>query len=104
MERIEKTEELNELFSAYRTLFTEKQIEYFILYYELDYSYQEIADQFGVSRNAIFDMLKKVEENLYLYEEKLNVIKSRRKRVKLLNDYIKTKDISYLEALKRMDE
>jgi|SRR5690554_46225 len=104
MERIEKTQELNELFSAYQSLFTEKQIEYFNLYYELDYSYQEIADQYGVSRNAIFDMLKKVEENLYLYEEKLKMVEMRKKRIELLNNYMETKDISYLEALKRMDE
>ena len=104
MERIEKTQELNELFSADQGLFTEKQIEYFKLYYELDYSYQESADQYGVSRNAIFDMLKKVEENLYLYEEKLKMVEMRKKRIELLNNYMETKDISYLEALKRMDE
>ena len=61
MERIVKYQELNELFLTYKSLFTEKQTAYFNYYYELDYSYQEIADIYKVSRNAIFDALKKVE-------------------------------------------
>lgn len=104
MERIEKFSQLNELFTTYKSLFTEKQIEYFNLYYMLDYSYQEIADLFGVSRNAIFDALKKVEDNLYLYEENLQVVTRRNKRKQLLEDYLKTNDINYLKALQRIDE
>jgi len=104
MERIEKFSQLNELFLTYKSLFTEKQIEYFNYYYTLDYSYQEIADIYGVSRNAIFDALKKVEDNLYLYEENLQIIKRRNERKTLIEKYLETKDIKYLEALQRMDE
>lgn len=104
MEKLEKLEILNELFLTYQTLFTDKQIEYFNFYYELDYSYQEIADKFKVSRNAIFDSIKKVEENLFVYEEKLKIVTNRKKRIELLNKYNETKDENYLNELKRMDE
>ncbi|HHT55867.1 MAG TPA: hypothetical protein GX012_04810 [Acholeplasma sp.] len=104
MERLAKTEKLNELFSVYQKLFTEKQIAYFNMYYEMDYSYQEIADHFKVSRNAIFDQLKRVEENLYLYEESLKLIENKNKRINLINKFIETKDIKFIEELKRMDE
>lgn len=104
MERLAKTEKLNELFSVYQKLFTEKQIAYFTMYYEMDYSYQEIANHFNVSRNAIFDQLKKVEENLYQYETNLKLIENKNKRVDLIENYLKTKNIKFIEDLKRMDE
>lgn len=104
MKQLEKTEKLNELFIVYQSLFTDKQIEYFKMYYELDYSFQEIADIFKVSRNAIYDQLKKVEENLIIYEEKLKLVQQRKKRIELLNKYFNTKDEKYLLMLQRMDE
>ncbi|MDY0277250.1 MAG: sigma factor-like helix-turn-helix DNA-binding protein [Acholeplasma sp.] len=104
MKTLEKAEQLNELFLTYKRLFTEKQIEYFNMYYELDYSYQEIAESFNVSRNAIFDQLKKVEDSLYEYEDKLHLVKNRKKRSELINNYLDSKNDKYLEELKRMDE
>ena len=48
------------LFDTYKGLLTEKQQEYFILYYYEDYTLSEIAEYKGVSRNAGFDQIKKV--------------------------------------------
>jgi uncharacterized protein len=104
MEKLVKTELLNELFETYKDLFTEKQIEYFKYYYELDYSYQEIGEMFNVSRNAIFDSLKKVEDSLYMYEEKLKIVEKRNLRKEYLDYYLKTNDKVYLDKLKGMDE
>ncbi|MCR1808728.1 YlxM family DNA-binding protein [Haploplasma modicum] len=104
MEKLVKTELLNELFETYKDLFTEKQIEYFKYYYELDYSYQEIGEMFNVSRNAIFDSLKKVEDSLYMYEEKLKIVEKRNLRKEYLDCYLKTNDKVYLDKLKGMDE
>ncbi|VEU80374.1 YlxM family DNA-binding protein [Haploplasma axanthum] len=104
MKTLEKAELLNELFLAYKELFTDKQVEYFNMYYEYDYSYQEIADQFGISRNAVYDQLKKVEDSLYLYEEKLALVSLRKKRIELINKYLETNDKEILNEIKRMDE
>jgi predicted DNA-binding protein YlxM (UPF0122 family) len=61
------------LFDTYKELLTEKQQEYFILYYYEDLSLKEIADFKNVSRNAVFDQIKKVIKILDEYEEKLKV-------------------------------
>lgn len=61
------------LFDTYKELLTEKQQDYFILYYYEDLSLKEIADFKNVSRNAVFDQIKKVINILEEYEEKLKV-------------------------------
>lgn len=104
MENLNKIEELNELFSVYLKLLTDKQVQYFKMYYYLDYSLQEIADNYGVSRNAIHDQLKKTEEHLYNYEEKLELVKYRNKRLELINEFFESEDITYLKELRKLDE
>ena len=61
------------LFDTYKELLTEKQQEYFILYYYEDLSLKEIADFKNVSRNAVFDQIKKTVSILEDYESKLKV-------------------------------
>lgn len=104
MEALKKTEILNELFSLYQNLLTDKQVEYFIMYYHLDYSLQEIAENFSISRNAIHDQLKKTEEHLYNYEQKLKLSELKIKRNELINKYFETNDLNYLEQLRKLDE
>jgi predicted DNA-binding protein YlxM (UPF0122 family) len=72
------------LFEYYKELLTDKQIETFICYYNEDYSLAEIADEFGTSRNAVWDTLKKVVSLLESYEEKLKLYEKDQK----LNDYL----------------
>ena len=45
----------NELYDLYGELLTDKQRKYFEDYYFNDLSYAEMADDFDVSRNAIFN-------------------------------------------------
>ncbi|MBR6515375.1 MAG: DNA-binding protein [Bacilli bacterium] len=72
------------LFEYYKNLLTDKQIDTFICYYNEDYSLAEIADEFGTSRNAVWDTLKKVVSLLENYEEKLKLYEKDQK----LNDYL----------------
>ena len=72
------------LFEYYKELLTDKQIETFICYYNEDYSLSEIALEFNVSRNAVWDTLKKVISSLEHYESKLKLYE---KDVKL-NEYL----------------
>lgn len=104
MEVLEKKEQLNELFDLYHTLLTEKQKLYFTLYYHQDYSLQEIAELQQVSRNNVFDHIKKVEEHLVDYENKLKLKALRHKRQQLLTLYQETGDQTYLVALGKLDE
>ena len=55
---IEKTNRMNALFEFYAALLTDKQMNYIELYYADDYSLAEIAEEFGVSRQAVYDNIK----------------------------------------------
>ena len=74
MANIEKTERINQLFDIYENLFTEHQIQIFQSYYQDDLSLKEIAEDLNISRNAVFDVLKRVEILLEDYESKLHLL------------------------------
>ncbi len=63
----------NNLYDYYSSLFTEKQREYYESYYFHDLSLAEIAENHQVSRNAIHNQIKIVEEKLEFYEETLKL-------------------------------
>lgn len=71
---IEKTNRVNTLFEFYATLLTDKQMNYIELYYADDYSLAEIAEEYGVSRQAVYDNIKRTEKVLESYEEKLHLL------------------------------
>ena len=70
---IEKTNSMNALFEFYAALLTDKQMNYIELYYADDYSLAEIAEEFGVSRQAVYDNIKRTEKILEDYEMKLHM-------------------------------
>lgn len=63
------------LFETYKELLTDKQREYFVLYYFEDLTLSEIALEKEVSRNAVFDQIKKTVSILEDYETKLKLHK-----------------------------
>ena len=70
---IEKTNRMNALFEFYAALLTDKQMNYIELYYADDYSLAEIAEEFDVSRQAVYDNIKRTEKILETYEMKLHM-------------------------------
>lgn len=68
-----KTNRMNALFEFYAALLTDKQMNYIELYYADDYSLAEIAEEFGVSRQAVYDNIKRTEKILEDYEMKLHM-------------------------------
>ena len=74
------------LFDIYMELLTDKQKEYFIAYYYDDLSLAEIASEKNVSRNAIFDQIKKAISLLEFYEEKLSLYRKRSEIEEVLED------------------
>lgn len=72
------------LFDYYDELFTNKQKEYFIDYYFNNLTLQEIADNNGVSRNAVHKNIKEILLKLDYYEEKLNLYKNKIKIEKII--------------------
>lgn len=80
----QKREELIALYDLYGNLLTDKQKSYFEDYYFMDLSITEIAENYGISRNGVFDQLKRVNKLLEEYEEKLNLL-SKYSKIESLN-------------------
>ncbi|MEG1500443.1 MAG: YlxM family DNA-binding protein [Clostridiales bacterium] len=68
---IEKRNQIAFLYDFYQGLLTEKQRQAMALFYEEDLSLGEIAQYFSVSRQAVYDMLKRSEALLEHYESSL---------------------------------
>ncbi len=71
---MDKVIKMTLLFDYYGPLLTEKQQKFIDLYYGNDYSLGEIAENYGVSRQAVHDTLKRAEGILLKYENKLGLI------------------------------
>lgn len=67
--------EISVLRGVYGALLTEKQNEMLKLKYDEDLSYGEIAETFGVSRQAVLVSINKGKALLEEYEQKLCLIK-----------------------------
>ena len=87
---IEKTNRMNALFEFYAALLTDKQMNYIELYYADDYSLAEIAEEFGVSRQAVYDNIKRTEKILEDYEMKLHMYSDYVVRSQNLEEIAKT--------------
>ncbi|MCC5893112.1 putative DNA-binding protein [Exiguobacterium sp.] len=81
---LEKTNRMNYLFDFYQALLTPKQRNYMSLYYLDDFSLGEIAEEFEVSRQAVYDNIKRTEMMLEQYEEKLELFTKHEQRQLLL--------------------
>ena len=61
------------LFDFYGELLTEKQKIMFDYYYNDDLSLSEIAENTGITRQGVRDSIKRAEEILQTYEQKLGL-------------------------------
>lgn len=89
---LEKNERINDLFEFYQPLLTKKQNDYIQLYYADDYSLGEIAEEFAVSRQAVYDNIKRTEKILENYEDKLHLLaefKARNRQADRIQRYVK---------------
>ncbi|MBU6129197.1 putative DNA-binding protein [Staphylococcus aureus] len=68
-----KTLRMNYLFDFYQSLLTNKQRNYLELFYLKDYSLSEIADTFNVSRQAVYDNIRRTGDLVEDYEKKLEL-------------------------------
>ena len=70
-ERLEKSVEIGTLCAFYGGLLTQRQQEMLRLYYEEDFSLGEIAEQFGVSRQNVHELITRSVQKLRRYEAAL---------------------------------
>jgi uncharacterized protein len=74
MDALTRTTRINLLLDFYESLLTDKQRSMLIYYYHDDFSLGEIASELGVSRQAVYDNLKRAESALEHYESKLRLL------------------------------
>ena len=95
--------EIANLFEIYSSLLSEKQKEYLEDHFENDLSLSEIAKNNNVSRQAIYDNIKRGIALLYDYEDKLKFYQIKKNiREELMNlkeNYTKEKLEKIIENL-----
>lgn len=109
---MERNVKISILCQLYGKLLSEKQLEFIDDYYNNDLSLSEIAENHGITRQAVRDMLKKGEKKLFEYEEKLLFMKrmlNQEKKIeeilleltKIQKDYTDNEVASILENVKK---
>lgn len=92
-DELDKMIEVGILFDFYGKLLTDKQYLAIKLYYMEDLSLSEIGEEIEVTRQGVFDLLKRAEAKLYGFEEELGLVS----KFFVMND--KTKEILKLSKL-----
>ena len=95
---LEKTKRANDLIDVYGTLLTSNQLNILELYYMEDLSLKEIAEELNISRNAVFDSLKRSLNALEDYESKLNLLQ----KEEIKNDLLENIDSLNKEEIKEI--
>ena len=86
-------ERINGLIPFYENLLTERQREIIKFYYYEDLSLTEIAENLDISRNAVYDTIRKTAQILDRYEENLH----------LKRDY-ENREAAYQKLLEHVDD
>ena len=70
-----QTYRMSMLFDFYGDLLTERQKEFYDLYYNEDLSLAEIAENYGISRQGVRDVIVRAEAAMEDIEEKTHIIR-----------------------------
>lgn len=98
-----KNLEVGPLCDVYGALLTEKQRELVAMYYDDDLSLAEIAENTGVTRQAVRDVLARTEAALVGYEAALGCL-ARGRRLAALADEIAVRDKALAERIQAAAE
>ena len=78
-----------ELLDIYGNLLNEKQRTSLEFYYYDDLSLSEIAENIGVSRQGVRDVIKRAESFLFFAEQELNLLEKREALLKTISQFKK---------------
>ena len=71
----EKNLTIGFLLDFYGVLLSDRKRSVMDMYYNEDFSLAEVAEEIGISRQGVRDVIKKAEEELLFYEERLGLAK-----------------------------
>lgn len=102
---LEKFLKISVLFDFYGALLTDKQQRCLEMHFSDDLSLSEIADQLGVSRQAVYDIIHRSEQLLNEYEAKLKLVERYHEEQKKLEIVLQNlNDLSTSLGLKNNQE
>lgn len=106
---MEKIVEQTLLYDFYGELLNEHQKNIYEDVVFNDLSLSEVADEYGISRQGVFDLIKRVNKSLSDYENKLHLVDkflSTKSRVhdilNLSDEYIKDQDINKIQSIQKI--
>ena len=85
---MEKKVIISILLDIYGSMLTDKQYKLLDDYYNNDLSLSEIGENDSIKRQAVRDNLKKGENKLFEYEEKLGFMKKEVKQEEMIDDIL----------------
>jgi predicted DNA-binding protein YlxM (UPF0122 family) len=83
-ETLEKNNRINLLFDFYEPLLTEKQQNFTRYYFQDNYTLGEISSLFHITRQAVYEHIKRAEVMLEEYESKLHLLEKHQQREHLI--------------------
>ncbi len=89
----------NELYDLYGELLTDKQRSYFEDYYFNNLSFSEMAENYDVSRNAVFKQIHIVTDKLSDYEKILKLYEKKKLIAEISNKVLDAEIKKQLEEL-----
>ena len=93
----EKDLEIAFLLDFYGEVLSERKRTVLNFYYNDDLSLSEIADEIGISRQGVRDLIKKAEEELCFLEEKLGLAKRFQKTQEVASRLVRMLEASKAE-------
>ncbi|MBO7250106.1 MAG: DNA-binding protein [Clostridia bacterium] len=105
----EKNLQIGYLLDFYGDILSERKRSVMDMYYNEDLSLAEIAAEIGISRQGVRDMIKKTEDELFFYENKLGLaekLKAVEECAKVLKDKAVALElpIDFSEDLQKLTE
>ena len=104
---MEKFVEQGYLYDFYGELLTERQQQVYESVVLEDYSLSEVAEDLGISRQGVHDMIKRCNKTLEEYEQKLHLVEKFvviREKVSQIHELVREKDtIDQEELLGRLE-
>lgn len=89
---------MSKLCDAYGKLLTERMLGIIRSYYDYDLSLAEIAENFGITRQAALDAIKQAEIKLIDYESKLGLVEKSDKLTRSLERLRSEMDVNIEQA------
>ncbi len=96
---MEKNVKISMLLDLYGSLLTDKQYNLLNDYYNNDFTLSEIAENEGITRQAVRDNLIKGENNLLAYDGKLKMLKKKENERSVIEN-----SISLLEEISKRNK